>query len=73
MSGEGIDFMQNQEIEPTEDQVLEYYDHAEFLLSRGYPTKTKNRHELAKIIAKNEMKKNEKIEDSWNKQHHDSR
>lgn len=48
---------------------MEYYDRADLLISKGYPVTTSNRYELAKLIATNELKKNEKLEDGRNTEH----
>lgn len=58
--------MLNQETELTDKQIMEYYDRADLLISKGYPVVTTNRYELAKIIAINELKRNEKFEDGRN-------
>lgn len=58
--------MQNQENELTDKQIMDYYDRADLLISNGYPVTTTNRYELAKLIATNELKRNERIEDGRN-------
>jgi len=66
VSGKGILFMQNQENEPTHEQIMDYYYQADLLISNGYPVKTTDCYELAKIIANKKLKKNEKTEDCRN-------